>query len=185
MLWRICVQLKKYCEIKLNGKILYYHCWIQNLKSKQCFLKIFYQRLTWSFTANWGILSFCWHMVFLTTTPLLLSTSQRPQTWSSMPKLWNRPPTWRTDPCMCCSAPRRSTVCPVVLTKPTLAPTAAFSASPPKSTTTASQTSGRGQHTTPGSGMSVTGETRSLSFENLICLSNDSTGVNVNANARC
>lgn len=102
-------------------------------------------------------------MLFLTTALLLAfypKPPQRPQTWSLTPKWWSRPPTWRTDPCTFCSAPRRNTVCPVAPTTPTPAPTAAFSASPPRSTTKARRTSGRGPRTTPGSGMSVTGETR-------------------------
>lgn len=84
----------------------------------------------------------------------------------------------------------RRNVCPVALTMPTPAPTDASSASPPRSKTMASQTSGRGRHTTPGSGMSVTGETCSLEFaaafitdflQPELLLSNDYTAVNVNA----
>lgn len=59
---------------------------------------------------------------------------------------------------MLCSVPMKSVVCPAVLTKLTLAPTAAFFASPPRSTTMASQTSDRGHHLSRGSGTTVTGD---------------------------
>lgn len=82
---------------------------------------------------------------------------QRPQTWSWALRLWSRPRTWRTGPCTLCSVPRRSAACPALRTKQTPAPTAASCASPPRSTTTGCQTSDRGRHLTPGSGMNVTG----------------------------
>ena len=93
----------------------------------------------------------------LLVTSGVLSASQLPQTWFSMPSLLNRPPTWRTDPCTCCSVPWRRSACPKVPTTPTPAPTAVFSASPPRSRTTGRQISGHGRVTNPGSGTSVTG----------------------------
>lgn len=82
---------------------------------------------------------------------------QRLQTWCSTLRWWSRPPTWRTGPCSCCSAPTRRTAWPPPPARRPPPPTAACCASPRRSTTTASPTSGPKRTGTPGSGTTVTG----------------------------
>lgn len=117
--------------------------------------------------ASWGTINLL-HLNINWMDSGVLSASQLPQIWFSMPRLLNRPPTWRTDPCTCCSVPWRRSACPKVPTTPTPAPTAACSVSPPRSRTTDRQTSGHGRVTSPGSGTSVTGRTSRQ--RQLLCL---------------
>ena len=85
---------------------------------------------------------------------------QRLPTWCWTLRWWNRPPTWRTGPCSCCSVRTRRTACPPPPTRRLPTPTAACCASPPRSTTTGSRTSGPKLADTPGCGTTVTGQSQ-------------------------
>lgn len=94
--------------------------------------------------------------------PCLVLLSQRLLTWCWTLRRWSRPPTWRTGPCSCCSVRTRRTVCPPRPARFQPTPTAACCASPPRSTTMASPTSGPKLADTPGCGTTATGQCHSV-----------------------
>lgn len=88
----------------------------------------------------------------------IYSCSQRPLTWSWTPLWSSRRFTSRIDLCTCSTALPRRIACPNLQPRPTgPMDTAACSASPPRSTTSAGPTSSRRPGGTRGSGTPVTG----------------------------
>lgn len=95
----------------------------------------------------------------VTSNTPLPSWAQPPQTCYCTQHWCRRPPTSRTDPCTCCTALPKRTVCPARPAQPTgLMATAVYSDSPPRFTTWEELTSGPRLGATPGCGTSVMGE---------------------------
>lgn len=83
---------------------------------------------------------------------------QRPLTWCWTLRRWSRPPTWRTGPCSCCNVLLRRNACLPPPKTCLSTPTAGYCASPPRSTTTASPTSGLKLTDSLGCGTTVIGQ---------------------------